>query len=236
MILYTKGEMRMKKFILPIMLALAVMASMTACGQNASQTGPTEPEVTDSNNVGYVTLANGTLTVSTADKNAAEINVPEKLDNKKVTKLSKSAFKMFKAETIVLPETLESISDYAFAFCKNLKSVNIPSKVKKIGQNSFTACESLKTITLPEGLKSIGVFAFNGSGLEKITIPKSVKSIQSFAFAECEGLKEVTITGDSTQLDDKAFTSSDNVTIIAPKDSEAIKYAKENNIKYKTSK
>lgn len=230
--------MDMKKLILSILVAATLVFSFTACGQDnkntASFAGPTEPQLKDKNGVGFFETADGTLSVTTADKNAKVITVPETFNKKKVTKLSKSAFKMSKAEKIVLPDSLETINDYAFAFCRNLKEIKLPSKIKKIGQNSFSGCESLKTIKIPDKVKSIGIFAFNGSGLETITIPKNVKLIQGFAFAECESLKEVRILSESTQIEQKAFNDSPDAVIIAPKNSEAVEYAKKNTIAYKT--
>lgn len=229
----------MKKLILPILLALITAFSMTACGQSEKTTSyaqPTQPSITDKSGTGYNVQDDGTLTVSSANKESKEISVPESFQGKKVTKLAKSAFKMCKAEKITLPESVKSIDDYTFAFCRDLKEIKLPSKIKKIGQNCFAGCSSLKTLKLPEGIKTIDIFAFDGSGLESITIPEAVKTVKSFAFAECEGLKEVIFEGKSTEIEEKAFKDSDSVTITAPKGSAALTYAEDNNISCKAKK
>ena len=42
-------------------------------------------------------------------------------------------------ESVILPNTLESIGEYAFAGCSNLKSVTIPASVKEIGAGAFSS-------------------------------------------------------------------------------------------------
>jgi hypothetical protein len=233
----------MKRLIVSILAAAMMAATFASCGSgNASESSSvavinaTEPDTKDKNGVGYKIHSDKTATVTQVDKNASKIVIPEKLEDKKVTRLSKSVFKMSKADTITLPDSIESISEYAFAFCRNLKSVNLPEGIKSIGQNSFTACESLKQITIPSTVRAIDIFSFDASGLETVTIPKSVKDVRGFAFADCENLKEVVFEGDSTHIEEKAFNNSDNVTIVAKADSEAMDYAKENNIKHKIIK
>ena len=49
-------------------------------------------------------------------------------------------------EFLILPETLVSIEDEAFAHCYNLRSVVIPPNVKKIGYSIFGNCENLRKI------------------------------------------------------------------------------------------
>lgn len=225
----------MKKLIITLLLAAVTAVSFASCGSSSGSTAVevTEPEATDANGVGYSSQSDKSFAVTQADKKATSIVIPETIDGQPVTKLSKSVFKMSKAESITLPETITSISEYAFAFCRNLKTVNIPEGVTKIGQNSFAACESLTKIELPSTLKLIDVFAFDASGLETVTIPKTVKTIKSFAFAECSNLKKVIFEGESTQIEEKAFNNSENVVIVAPKDSEALAFAKDNNINNK---
>ena len=51
-------------------------------------------------------------------------------------------------ESIVLPQTLNSIGDYAFYNCNNLQEITIPESVKSIGKYAFCGCKNLKTITI----------------------------------------------------------------------------------------
>ena len=63
-------------------------------------------------------------------------------------------------EPITLPESVETIGDYAFYCCTTLRSINLGSNLKSIGKSAFELCKSLKSITLPRSLKVIREYAF----------------------------------------------------------------------------
>ena len=48
--------------------------------------------------------------------------------------------------SITLPNSLETISDYAFCKCNNLTSITIPNSVEWIGDYAFCNCYNLETI------------------------------------------------------------------------------------------
>ena len=62
--------------------------------------------------------------------------------------------------SLVIPEGVESIGSYAFAYCLNLEEVHIADSVRAIGERAFEGCESLKRIDLPDGLREIGEYTF----------------------------------------------------------------------------
>ena len=119
---------------------------------------------------------------------------------------------------IVLSQSVTSIGEKAFTFCKELKSVKIGSGVTKIGDTafygtaltsieipdsvtsvgaqSFQECKSLKDATLGKGLAAINSSTFSGcSALEKIVIPSEVKFIEGYAFDGCTSLADVNYGG-----------------------------------------
>ena len=61
--------------------------------------------------------------------------------------------------SVALPNTIRSISDYAFYNQKNLLSISIPNGVTMIGKRAFGFC-GLESIALPSGLTYIGESAF----------------------------------------------------------------------------
>lgn len=94
---------------------------------------------------------------------------------------------------LVLPETLETIGDYAFESCTNLKAVTVTHEddgdeyhpsLREIGDHAFGNCSSLRSAAnLPATLKLIGDYAFSGcSRLAEITIPDGVETIGDHAF------------------------------------------------------
>ena len=60
-----------------------------------------------------------------------------------VTEIPSNAFRESTISSVILPESLETIGDYALAYCTNLKSINIPKSVISIGDKAFLLCSQL---------------------------------------------------------------------------------------------
>lgn len=138
----------------------------------------------------------------------------------------------------VIPETVVSIGDYAFAYRKNLSEIAIPSSVTAIGSYAFANCENLKTIEVSQSVKSIqsGVFkscvsltkvtwrtlvsvpdsAFEGcSALTDVKL-SSVAKIGERAFSGCIGLKEIILPQSLTEIGEYAFNKTALASITLP--------------------
>ena len=106
----------------------------------------------------------------------------------------------------IIPNSVTSIGDWAFADCSSLTSITIPNSVTSIGRGAFDNCSSLTSITIPNSVKSIGEGAFyKCSGLTSITIPNSVTSIGDWAFSNCSSLKSIKIPKALTNIGPNAF-------------------------------
>ena len=82
----------------------------------------------------------------------------------------------------------------------------IPNSVTSIGDAAFANCINLKSITIHDGVKTIGESAFSGcSKVETIYIGNSIESIKNYAFANCNNIFEIEIASK------KAITASGNV-------------------------
>ena len=102
--------------------------------------------------------------------------------------------------SIIIPDTVTSIGNYAFMGCSGLTSIDIPSGVTSIGYAAFSGCSGLTSIDIPSGVTSIEDYAFNGcSGLTSIDIPSGVTSIGEDAFYKCSNLKTVYYSGTEAQ-------------------------------------
>lgn len=223
--------------IISACILLSAATAFTSCNCSSPETplvqGETiPPDYVDKNGVGYNINDDNTLTVAAADKNMKKVEIPDTYKDRDVTAIGRSSFKMTKAKTATIPNSVTEICDYAFAFSQNLEEVNMGDNVKSIGTNAFSGCTSLKEIKLSDSLESIGLFAFDGSGLETITVPKSVNKIDEYAFAECTELTDVIIENGDVQIAETAFKTSIHVNLIADKNSSVIKFAKENGIDY----
>lgn len=82
-----------------------------------------------------------------------------------------------------IPDTVNSICEYAFEFCQSLEEIYIPDSVKEICEHAFSCCRKLKTIRLPQNLKLLDYGVFRECiSLKDIEIPESVKYIKNAAF------------------------------------------------------
>ncbi|MBR5854175.1 MAG: leucine-rich repeat protein, partial [Paludibacteraceae bacterium] len=114
---------------------------------------------------------------------------------------------------LVIPNSIDTINDYAFYNCGSLTSVTIPNSVTSIGNSAFRGCSSLTSVTIPNRVTSIYDYAFyKCSSLTSVTIGNSVTSIESTAFSGCSSLTSVTINSDA--IVNKAYSSSSNISNI----------------------
>jgi len=124
---------------------------------------------------------------------------------------------MTSVTSLIIPNSVHRIGDFAFQNCPLLTSVTIGNRVETIGSEAFGGCTGLTNITIPNSVTFIASGAFNGcTGLTNITIPNSVTSIAFQAFYNCTGLTSVTIPNSVTSIAFQAFyncTGLTNITI-----------------------
>mgnify|MGYP002608969653 CR=1 FL=1 len=117
--------------------------------------------------------------------------------------------------TIVIPNSVTTIGNGAFASCSGLTEVIIPNSVTTIGYRVFASCTGLTEVSIPNSITTIGEKAFNGcTGLTEITIPNSVTDIGNLAFAGCTGLTEVSIPNSITTIRGGAFEGCSGLTTV----------------------
>ena len=114
----------------------------------------------------------------------------------------------------VIPNTVNSIGDYAFSGRSLLNNTMIiPSSVSSIGRNAFSGT-ALTSVTFGSYLESIGNYSFNGTYLTSVTIPDSVTYIGNYAFNECSDLASVTIGNSVTTIGISAFANCTSLTSV----------------------
>ncbi len=82
---------------------------------------------------------------------------------------------------ITIPEGVTELPYATFAYCKNLREVNLPSTLKKIGMKAFHYA-NIDEIVLPHGLEEIGSQAMGGCKNEEIVLPESVVKLDKDCF------------------------------------------------------
>ena len=68
--------------------------------------------------------------------------------------IGRGAFKYCWLHEVSIPESVQYIEDYAFAF-SSLYSITIPNSVKRIGKGVFDGCEDLESVVLSNQLTEI---------------------------------------------------------------------------------
>ena len=117
--------------------------------------------------------------------------------------------------SVILPSSIISIGDWAFAGCTGLTNVTIPSSVTSIGDDAFWGCSGLTTVNIPSSVTSIGFGAFwKCTALTTITIPSSVATIKYATFSGCTGLTSVTIPSSVTIIEKNAFAGCSALTTL----------------------
>ena len=98
---------------------------------------------------------------------------------------------------LVIPDTITSISAYAFYGCVNLTKIEIPSGTVNVNSYAFRNCTGLTgDLLIPESVTSIGEYAFSYcSSLTSVVIGDSVTSIGGWAFQSCNNLTRVYYKG-----------------------------------------
>ena len=92
----------------------------------------------------------------------------------------------------IIPNTVTSIGEDAFAGIETLTAIEIPNSVTSIGRYAFVDCQGLTSITLPNSLTSIGELALSYcDNLSSVVIPGSVTQLGKWVFYNSPALKEI---------------------------------------------
>ena len=89
-----------------------------------------------------------------------------------------------------MPDSVETISEYAFWGNDTLESIKLSSSLKEISGYSFSNCKNLQSITIPYAVRTIDAKAFeNCVSLKDVDIPNAVTFIHSSAFDGCSKIE-----------------------------------------------
>ena len=145
---------------------------------------------------------------------------------------------------LTIGDSVTTIGNYAFSFCRSLTSVTIPDSVTTIREGVFGDCSSLTSVTIGDSVTTIGYNAFTlcinlqefqskfasedgrcliidgtlntfaPAGLTEYTIPDSVTTIGKGAFYYCGSLTSVTIPDSVNTIGEKAFYECSSLTSV----------------------
>lgn len=79
---------------------------------------------------------------------ASQVEVPERMEGLPVTSVARKAFLSKKnLRRLWLPDTLEEIGDWAFAYCAHLSEIVLPRRAVRFGKSVFMECKELRRIS-----------------------------------------------------------------------------------------
>ena len=93
---------------------------------------------------------------------AADVTIPSRSQGKPVTTIGRAAFPGSSFTSVTIPDSVNSIQDFAFENCTRLETIQIPVSVTFIGIYAFNGCPSSMTVTY-SGSKTQWDDIFKGS-------------------------------------------------------------------------
>lgn len=226
---------KLQQLVLALVLVLtAALAVFCAAAENGTT-------VYESGDYGYTLQADGSATITRYTGTAEELFVPSELDGHPVTCIGDSAFfpndsgrqstlaapgghsafyfSCVSPKSIILPDSVTSIGDHAFASCSLLTSITIPDSVTHVGSRPFASCVNLTNIKVSPDhptLATIDGVLFDKTEKQLIcypsartrssyVIPSGIISIDDYAFDYCVYLSDITIPDSVTSIGESAF-------------------------------
>ena len=115
---------------------------------------------------------------------------------------------------IVIEEGITGLCDKAFVDFTEVTEVVLPESIQVISQWAFNGCVKLKSINLHDKIKEIGSSCFVNTALTEVTLPKGITRIEGSTFLNCTSLTKVICQSETIQIGDNAFKGCTSLTEI----------------------
>lgn len=181
------------------------------------------------------------ILVGLGDYSRTDVIIPTQYNGLPIWKIGEGAFSnQTQIVSIYIPETVNTIGDFAFCGCSGLTEFKISSEtILRVGKNCLQDCPNLKTVffdsqyinnpnaflentfvekvvfggnTVPE---KIGEQLGLTNNVKEIIITNNVTGIGSNAFAKCLKIKKVSISDSVTSIGSGAFSGCTNLENIS---------------------
>lgn len=140
-IIHLMEKYTMRKISL-LLLVITLLLTVSACGKTATPIEDFEYEILD-----------GEVEITGYIGTDRDIVIPDEIEGRPVTSIGKSAFRGYDLLTLVIPESVVCIEEYAFSRCKCLTDVELPDGLEFLGASAFADCENLQTLKLPNDVE-----------------------------------------------------------------------------------
>lgn len=139
-------------------------------------------------------------------RTSTSITFPDTLGGYTVKKIGYGAFRGNQnLKSIVIPDSVIRIDDFAFSGCTNLSSVKLSRNLEELSYDCFRDCTALKTIDIPKTLTNCDNYPFAGSGLVSVTFEDGTTKIAEGLFGGCKELSDVVLPKTLTSLGANVF-------------------------------
>lgn len=92
------------------------------------------------------------------------------------------AFAETAVKSVVLPDGVSTLGNYAFNKCASLATVSLGNSLTAIGDYAFSDCKKLESVTFGSALETIGERAFASAKISSLVLPATVRTIGDWAF------------------------------------------------------
>ena len=205
----------MKKFLC-LFTSLLMVVSFCSCSMQKSS--PIEDFLYE--------LKDGEATIIGYIGTDLEIVIPSEIEGRPVTKIGynsddkKGAFKGYDMTSIVIPEGVEYINEYAFDSCKMLEKISLPDSFKGFYYGDDGTCSGISALDdtkwfndQPDGVLYIDNIFLGIKGepinLTTIEIKKGTTSIASNALYGEDDITEVIVPNSVKYIGKRAFYNCD---------------------------
>lgn len=92
------------------------------------------------------------------------------------------AFAETAVKSVVLPNGVSTLGNYAFNKCASLATVSLGNSLTAIGDYAFSDCKKLESVTFGSALETIGERAFASAKISSLVLSATVRTIGDWAF------------------------------------------------------
>ncbi|MBR2810375.1 MAG: leucine-rich repeat protein [Solobacterium sp.] len=131
----------------------------------------------------YEETDDDSLVITGYSGSETELAIPKTIDGKTVTAIGYRAFASSGIVSVTMPDTIQTIYDDAFAFCRSLKKVKLSASLTYLGGGALAETK-IENLQLPDSLESIGDYALQGLHIKTFTLPLSMKDYSPLAVVD----------------------------------------------------
>lgn len=134
----------------------------------------------------YSYLINGNICVDNCVANESVVIIPSNIDGRPVTSLANNFLaNTSNIYTVIIPDSVNRIGDYAFCACHDLEKIKIPKSLKEIPMG-FCQKTKLTSVKIPDSVTVINPSAFCSCfALSNVEVGENLREILCDAFSAC---------------------------------------------------